>query len=119
MYVRLLYKVPKSFPIESSKLLTIYEELLNVNFSKTEKWKCHCCKEKINSNQFVAAFVVNCVQVTDKTEPYYLYLTFICKKCLKENTDDTIFFNVFEKDLVEISSYDPSAEFIDLDIEKL
>lgn len=107
-------KVPFDFPYNNAfKLLQYYRKEKGLSF-ETTLWKCNCCQEE--KSNMVATFVVS-VHSSNKN----LYLTFICFDCIKkqiENQSNPTFFQVFDEDLLFISKYNPSSEFINISIEE-
>lgn len=114
IWVRLLTKAPVGISNNAYKLLKYYCEQKKLEeFPKP--WKCCCChKEKFN---MVAAFVVDAYG-----EARNLYLIFICLDCLEERIkepENPATFQVLYEDLLLISKYEPSADFVNLSITEL
>lgn len=109
-----IIKVPSDFFCNNAfKLLQYFRKKKGLSF-ETTLWKCYCCQEE--KSNIVAAFVVS-AHSSNKN----LYLTFICLDCLKEqikNQNNPTFFQVFDEDLLFISEYNSSSEFIDISVEE-
>lgn len=110
-WVRLLTKAPVGLPNDAKELLEYYCKQKGINEFPLPH-KCYC-KQKEVSNM-VAAFVV-----TTYREHRNLYLIPISLDCLKERVkepENPVTFKVPSEDLLLISEYDPSSNFIDISI---
>lgn len=112
--VRLLTKAPVNMSNNAYELLKYYCKQKKLEeFPKP--WKCYCChKEKFN---MVAAFVVDAYG-----EARNLYIIFICLDCLEERIkepENPATFQVLYEDLLLVSKYEPSADFVNLSITEL
>ncbi len=110
-WVRLLTKAPVNMSNNVYELLKYYCEQKKLEeFPKP--WQCYCChKEKSN---MVAAFVVDAYG-KDRN----LYLTFVCLDCLEgriKEPENPVVFQVLYEDLLLISKYEPSSDFVNLSV---
>ena len=118
--VRLITKVPKDFGTNNAnELLEFYCKEMGLP-NITVPWKCYCCND--SKHNFVAAFAVDAVVDNTVNPPKRnLYLVPICKDCLIDamsKDDHCPTFYPFTQDLLRISKYNPSSEFVDISIEE-
>ena len=112
-WVRLLTKVQVCLPNDAKELFEYYCKQKEIEVSKV-RWMCYCCHKK--TSNIVAALVVDAYG-----EHRNLYLTFISLDCLKEyikNPENPITFQILEEDLLFISKYDPSSDFVNICIKE-
>lgn len=118
--VRLITKVPKDFVTNNAnELLAFYCKEKGLSYI-AELWKCYCCNE--SKHNLVATFVVDAVTDNTVNPPKRnLYLTRICNDCLIDamsKEDHCPTFYPFTQDLLYISPYNPTSEFVDISIEE-
>ena len=106
-------KSPIGYSNNVFDLLKYYKGHQNIT-ADISLWKCPCCKNE--KKQFGASFVVNA-----PSQDRNIYLTPICLDCIKQivnNPNNPIIFQVFDEELLFISKYDSSSEFINISIEE-